>query len=366
MYIRALSTLLLTSFVLLGHAAPRIAAGEGGSYYIKSDHTLLVWGDYYEEPSNNRTPPVVAKPIAFAGLSNVTSVSAGEGHALALKEDGTVWAWGYNGDGQLGNGYSNDGTEVTPVRVRGVSGIVAIVAGFQHSLALGPDGTVWAWGNNSSGQLGDGTNIKRGDAGQIQRLSDVVAIAAGMFHTLALKKDGSVWAWGNNEDGELGDGTRTDRLRPVQVNGLTHIKAIAAGYHNSIALKDDGTVWAWGGDRRTKQASTKPRRVRGLENISAISSAGWYSLFLGSHGEVWAWGSIASGEEDEPAIDVDTPTKVTGLSDITEVAAGLWHSLALKRDGAIFAWGRNYNGALGDGSTDGHANPRKVDIDFAN
>jgi alpha-tubulin suppressor-like RCC1 family protein len=173
-------------------------------------------------------------------------VAAGQYHSLAAKGDGTVWAWGYNGNGQVGDGSTTRRT--TPVQVSGLSGVTAVAAGVSHSLALKGDGTVWAWGYNSNGQLGDGTATQRTAPVQVSGLTDVIAIAAGDTHSLALKSDGTIWTWGSNTKGQLGDGTTTERRAPVQVAGFSGGATIAGGNGHTVAAKSDGSVWAWGSD----------------------------------------------------------------------------------------------------------------------
>ncbi|NTU98722.1 RCC1 repeat-containing protein [Candidatus Falkowbacteria bacterium] len=189
----------------------------------------------------------------FAGAA---SVAAGSRHSLALKSDGTVWAWGLNSSGQLGDNTFTD--KALPVQVVGLNGVgflngVSYVSSRNtHSLALKSDGTVWAWGYNGSGQLGDNTSSNRKTPvqvigfGGVGFLSGIIAVSAGNSHSLALKSDGTVWAWGGNWVGQLGDGTMSGRYTPVQVAGLSNIVAISAGGDHSLALKSDGTVWAWG------------------------------------------------------------------------------------------------------------------------
>ena len=156
------------------------------------------------------------------------AVAAGSQHSLALKADGTVWAWGWGEFGQLGDGSATD--RWMPVQVGPLAGVIAIAAGAAHCLALKDDGTVWAWGANRSGQLGDGTTTwGRPTPVQVRGLTRVVAIAAGSTHGLALKTDGTLWAWGENYAGQLGNGTTTQQLTPVQVTGIAGIIAIAAG-----------------------------------------------------------------------------------------------------------------------------------------
>jgi alpha-tubulin suppressor-like RCC1 family protein len=346
---------------------PQIAAGQAGSYLVKRDGTLWAWGDY--NAGENAGTPAAEKenthtvPAAVAGLSGVAAISAGSGHSIALKSDGTVWTWGYNGEGQLGTRVVADSRFPTPAQVSALSDIKAVVAGDRHCLALKGDGTVWAWGNNWHGQLGDGTKNHSSSASPVTGLSDVTAIAAGLGHSLALKKDGTVWAWGYNDDGELGDAKKKARLTPFQIPGLSDVKAIAAGSHHSLALKNDGTVWMWGGDKEMGQSST-PRRLPGLTRVIAISAGGWYSLALKDDGSVWAWGSIANGDQDDKTMNevIRKPVQIKVLADVVGVAAGLWHSLAVKNDGTVWAWGRNYYGALGDGTETSRRSPVRASI----
>ena len=147
----------------------------------------------------------------------------------------TVWTWGNNFSGQLGDGTKTD--RFTRVWVRGLSGVTAIAAGYNHTVALKSDGTVWTWGQNGDGQLGDGTALYRYTPVKVSGLSSVSAIAAGDFNTVALKADGTVWVWGENYYDPLEYGTITIRLTPVQVVGLSGVTAIAAGYYHTVALK---------------------------------------------------------------------------------------------------------------------------------
>ena len=297
----------------------------------------------------------------FAGAS----VVAGRSHSLALKSDGTVWAWGNNSTGQLGDGSTTD--RWTPVQVSGLSGVIALAAGSEHSLALKSDGTVWAWGDNSNGQLGDGSTRNRFTPVQVSGLSGVIAIAGSTFHSLALKSDGTVWAWGLNWYGQLGDGSIDSRSTPVQVSGLSGVIAIAGGSDHSLALKSDGTVWAWGnndygqlGDGSKTTRST-PVQVSGLNDVIALAGGDYHSLALKSDGTVWAWGKNGYGQlGDGSTSDRLTPVQVSGLSGVIALAGGDYHSLALKRDGTVWAWGSNTYGQLGDGSTSNRFTPVQV------
>ncbi|MFL5352545.1 PKD domain-containing protein [Archangium sp.] len=292
-------------------------------------------------------------------------LDAGDDHTVMLKPDGTVWAWGYNGYGQLGDGTT--GYRGTPSQVPGLSNIISIAAGSNQTLALKQDGTVWSWGSNVNGQLGDGTSTSRASPVQVTGLSNITAISAGGVHSLALKQDGTLWAWGANGQGQLGDGTTNYRASPIKVPGLSNITALSAGYLHSLALKQDGTLWAWGynqygplGDGTTTNRSS-PVQVSGLSNIIAISAGTSHSVALKQDGTVWAWGYNSYGQlGDGTTTNRSSPVQVPGLSNIIALTAGNYHSLALKQDGNLWAWGYNVTGQLGDGTTTQRTSPVQV------
>jgi RHS repeat-associated protein len=307
--------------------------------------------------------------ISSTGDSTTIALAAGGYHSLALGSDGTVWAWGRNGSGQLGNGSTTNSS--TPVAVSNLTKVTAIAAGESHSLALKSDGTVWDWG--AGGLLGNGSSASSSVPVQVSGLTGVVAIAAGDYHSLALKADGTVWAWGSNQYGALGNGTTTNALTPVQVSGLTGVTAIAGGSLFSLAVKSDGTAWAWGynvqgqlGNGSTTNSAV-PVQVSNLSGVTAVAAAvgtgGLHGLALKSDGTVWAWGNNANGQLGNGTYaSSNTPVKVSNLTSVTAIAAGVQHSVALKSDGSVWAWGRGGFGALGINDPNGfdHNTPIQV------
>jgi len=281
------------------------------------------------------------------------SVAAGEYHSMALDDNGTVWAWGDNGSTQLADGSTINRNR--PVRGTSLSDVFAVAGGGNHTLALTGDGRVWAWGDNSNGQLGDGTFLSRAQSVPVLHLTEVTAVAAGYGHSLALKKDETVWAWGDNSSGQLGNGTTENRNSPERVSPLTEVIAIAAGQYHNLALKRDGTLWAWGangdgqlGDR-SFHTRTRPVQVSGLSHVVSVAAGGYHCLAVQSDQKVWAWGRNWEGQVgDSPYDHVTTPVPVTGLSGVNLVAAGASHSLSLKSNGTVWAWGQNDYGQLGN------------------
>ena len=279
-------------------------------------------------------------PLIVSDLLNTNRISSGYYHSLSVRTDGTVWAWGNNYSGQLGTG-NNESTDF-PVQVLSLTGAVDIACGEWGSVALKEDGTVWQWGffgtiPNPSNGPPDGLKIPT----KVVGLSDVIAVSAGAYHAVALKSDGTVWAWGSNVGGMLGDGTTIDRDVPVQVVGLENIIAITF----CLVLKSDGTVWRWG------HCCFPAQQLSGLYDVTAISS-GTHSLAIKKDGSLWAWGDNRNGQlGDGTTEDTDDPVQVLNLSNVIAASAGDSFSVAATGDGRVWACGANFWGQLGDGTT---------------
>jgi alpha-tubulin suppressor-like RCC1 family protein len=225
----------------------------------------------------------------------------------------------------------------------------SLAAGHAFSLALQTDGTVWAWGANEAGQLGDGSNTPSGLPVRVRGLEGVEMIAAGAYFGLARKADGSVWAWGADEYGQLGQGTPSPgRNAPVPVARLSRITTIAAGSYHALAVDASGTVWAWGANwfdelggsfdetcvhaGQQHPCSSVARPVGGLERpIARVAAGEFHSLGLASDGTVWAWGRNADGELGDGTRESSrVPVQVRGLAGEAAIAAGGRHSLAAR------------------------------------
>lgn len=295
---------------------------------------------------------------AESSFKTTPMIATGDEFSLALKENGTVWSWGYNSYGQLG-----DGTKTTrrqAVQVYNLDRVINITSGYYHSVVLKDDGAVWTWGRNVYGLLGTGISGDKTIPTRIN-ITDVVAIAAGSYHTIALKNDGTVWTWGYNDYGQLGDGSINSKDTPVQVLDLTNIIAITAGSYNTFALKDDGTVWSCGrnnsgqiGDGTGGSNMYKTRPVQAnISNVIAINSKSNHTIALKDNGTVWIWGSNSSGQLGNGTSATSsfepTPTQID-IIDVKEVTTGEANSFVIKNDGTVWAWGNNSSGQLGNGT----------------
>ena len=294
-------------------------------------------------------------------------ISAGGSHTVALRSDGTVWAWGFNNHGQVGDGTRTN--RRIPVRVQYLSNITAIAAGNFHTVALRNDGTVWIWGLIWDHNFTDAPTRSHTPI-QVQGLSNVTAIAAGWGYTLVLRDDGTVWILGRDLSNPFGDHSTIDHYTPIQVQGLSNITAIVAGWLHAAVLRDDGTIWAWGDnwDGRLGDGTTTnrhiPVQIQGLSNVTAIAAGYRHTVVLKNNGTVWTMGANDYGQLGNSPSDWDIyqtrPAQVQGLSDITAITAGAWHAVTLRNDGTVWAWGQNWSGQLGDDTTWSRYTPMQV------
>jgi alpha-tubulin suppressor-like RCC1 family protein len=314
--------------------------------------------------------------IAFSAPAGAENglIAAGGYHTCALAANGTVRCWGDNSSAELGVGTITQ--RLAPVQVAGLGGgIQAVAAKGAYTCALTSMGAVRCWGDNSHGQLGDGTTIQRRTPVTVTGLgSGVRAIAAANLHTCALTAAGAVLCWGDNRYGQLGDGTTTQRLTPVAVAGLgSGVNAIAAGGDHACAVTTAGAVFCWGdniagqlGDGTRAQRDT-PVLVSGLgSGVQAIALGYYHSCALSTGGAVSCWGynavgALGDGSTGDANHDRLTPVPVTGLgSGVHGIAAGYEHTCATTAAGAVLCWGWNVRGQLGDNTTTNRLTPVPV------
>ncbi len=350
-------------------ALNRIGVGNDYTMAIKSSGTLFGWGlndrgqlgDGTVISKSTPTQETTAASNWAIVAASIPFNSATLNHTAAVRADGTLWAWGDNSSGQVGDSTSGNQRSAATQENLHATNWTAVAAGDGHTVAVRSDGTLWAWGRNNAGQLGDGTFTIRTVPTQIGSATTWIAVAAGGDHTLALRSDGTLWAWGDNNFGQVGDGTSgNQRLSPVQIGTDTTWTAVAAGANHSVALRSNGTVWTWGlGTSGQLGHGNTANRLSPMQvafapanEWASIAAGSEHTVAIRSDGTLWAWGNNSSGQiGDNTGVNRTLPTQEnTGATTWAQAAAGLRHTIAVKTDGTLWAWGDNTDGELGDGT----------------
>jgi alpha-tubulin suppressor-like RCC1 family protein len=291
-----------------------------------------------------------------------TNISAGGAHTIALRDGGTLWTWGRNNNGQLGIGSSGSTIYNTPQQVGTQTNWSKISAGNSHCLALKNDNTLWAWGRNSDGQVGvDSNSSMFVSPQQIGTDNDWLMISAGDEYSFAIKTNGTLWAWGDNINGQLGDNSTEDRDAPVQIGTDNDWNWISAGTSHTLAIKKNGTLWAWGSNSdfkfgaNTPANSPIPIQIGTDSNWKIVRAARDHSIGLKTgSSNLWVWGGNTSGQlADNTNVGKDTPTEITSLGIIKTIAKGHQNTFFIKEsDNTLWSSGGNSSGQLGNGNND--------------
>lgn len=293
------------------------------------------------------------------------TIVAGYDCSIAIKKDGTLWAWGDNFYGQLGNG--TNVTSFVPIQVGTANNWKQISNGFGNTMAIKTDGTLWAWGRNNTGQLGDGTFTNKNVPVQIGTATNWKYISSGAYHSIAVKTDGTLWAWGDATYGQVGNGTISGFNVPTQIGSATNWDQVAGGFYHSLAIKTDGTLWAWGdnawgqvGDG-TNTNKLSPVQIGTATNWKQIAGGHAFSLALRTNGTLWAWGINSQAQlGDGTTTDKNTPIQIGAFTNYKQVSAGSGYGMAIKTDGTLWGWGINTTGQLGDGTTTTKFTPTQI------
>ena len=416
----------------------QVACGYLSSYAIQSDGTLWVWGRNQSGQLgiNTSTTPILS-PVQVGSLSVWTEIAGGQFHSIALQSNGTLWSWGSAGGGQLGS--SNLTTRSSPVQVGTLSNWAKISCGFNYSLALQSDGTLWSFGLNAQGQLGLGDTTNR--SSPVQVIGSRIwreSIGTSLSATVAIGSDGTLWTWGNNSRSTLGYNATSMRSDANQVGLLSswsrlpggvsgtawslvidnsntlygfgdntawrmnytqaplyygvssrwaigdgqlislptpissNVSSVSTGLQCAAFIRTDGTLWAWGlnsfsqvGIGSTLPYTLTPKISTFLPNnatsIAPIGAGQNYSISLQPNGTLWSFGRNQFGQLGlNTVIDVSSPVQIGGISTWTQIACGYVHSLAIQSNGTLWAWGNNSFGSLGLGSLTLRSSPAQV------
>jgi alpha-tubulin suppressor-like RCC1 family protein len=346
----------------------RVSAFNTGNV-VFSGAELEAWGSNDKGELGDNTVVNKSSPVQIGALTTWASVTASNDFSLSIKTDNTLWAWGYNEFGQLGLNISGLAySRSSPIQVGALTNWATVSSANNHCIATKLDGTLWTWGRNNIGQLGDGTVVNKSSPVQIGALTTWSHVSGGNVFSAAIKTDGTLWTWGFNAAGQLGQNNVINRSSPVQVGALTDWAKVSTAASACFGVKTNGTLWSWGNNSNgvlglniaAASYRSSPVQVGALTNWSSVSA--WsHALAVKTDGTLWAWGYNNSGRVgDNTTANRSSPVQVGALTTWSNVSASGNVSVALKTDKTLWAWGQNSTGSIGDGTTVSKSSPVQV------
>ena len=339
----------------------QFAAGGNQTVGLKADGKMYSWGSNIRGQLGDGTSDNRNAPVSISGGSTLwKQVSVGDRFVVAIRTDGTLWAWGYNLNGQLGDGTQVD--KLVPTQIGVAKDWYMVAAGQAHVVALKASTvagtasyTLYAWGSNYKGQLGDGTVVDKLIPTKIGT-ANWLTIAAGQTHTVGIQRNQTLWTWGDSSFGQTGNGSSSGTvLAPTQVGTMTW-SSVAAGAQHTLAINSDRTLYAWGagatgqlGNNGTSM-QTAPVPVGTANNWAQVTGGMDHSMGVRDDGTLWGWGSNREGQLGDGGTDSLQPVQIGNLTTWKSVSAGAFHTAALKADSTLWTFGRNAEGQLGIGN----------------
>ena len=340
------------------------------THALGGDGTLWQWGGNYtgqlgDSGSDNALEPNLM-PSDFTKQSGLKSHTAGGDHSLAIKQDGTLWGWGENSYGELGNG-TNDNALV-PVQIGNDTDWEKVHSANYCSFAIKSDGTLWSWGRNDSGQLGLGDTTNYNTPQQIGSDTDWDYMSGKYTHFMGVKANEDAYIWGSNSSGQIGDGTTTDVTSPTAFGSISDWRSISLGLDHTIAVKPDSTLWAWGGNLSgqfgdgTTTSTTSETQVGADNDWYEVYAGNGYSFAVKTGGNIYSTGTNGSGQLgiNSSTASFNTLQLFGTTTDWDLLYTGFRNVFGMKTDGTVWAWGDNSYGQLGDNSTTNRIEPVQV------
>ena len=326
--------------------------------------TYKVYVIAFDKAGNSRK----SNEVEFKISRQYKEVSVGDNHSLGIDSEGKLWAWGNNSDGQLGDGTTTNRT--TPVEVKSDKKFKHISAGYHNSFAIDTEGYLWAWGTSGGEHwaLGDGSTTTYKKPKQIKSDTKFVQVSAGLYYCLAIDSEGNLWGWGKNDYAQIGDGTRTSVKAPKKIFEGTQFKEISAGEYHSFAIDVNDDLWLWGFNGNSLDSDkiyiTVPTKVEENKKFKKISSVYDHNLAIDIEGNLWSWGKNDCGQLGDGTTENRTELKQIkpGIK-FNDILAAHISSYAIDIYGKIWAWGYNSGGRLGIGTyTKMETEPIQIDI----
>jgi alpha-tubulin suppressor-like RCC1 family protein len=335
-------------------------------------NSLYAWGKGSDGGLGIGINAYRSSPVQIGALTNWSKISSGQAFVsnfgVAIKTDGTLWSWGRNNQGNLGQ--NNTANLSSPVQIGSDTNWSQVSCGDYAVLAVKTNGTLWSWGSNNDGKLGlnQSSVVAKSSPTQIGSATDWYLVSAGTLASFAIKTNNTLWAWGSNGGGALGDGTSVDKSSPIQIGALTNWSRISAGNAVTFATKTDGTLWSWGagfngglGLGNTTSYSS-PKQIGALTTwATPIGGSQRYNGFaIKTDNTLWAWGINTNGQLGQNStVSFSSPVQVGG-AEWSVATSGIATTLAVKTNGTLWGWGLNSNGIIGDSSVVPKSSPVQV------
>jgi alpha-tubulin suppressor-like RCC1 family protein len=346
---------------------------------IKPNGTIYTWGNRSNGLGTlglgTATGPAILAPTQVGTATNWTSISTGKSNTFAIKSDGTLWGTGYDNYGQVGDGTFGTSHVIYTFIQIGTATDWKTTSGTRDStIGLKTNGTLWGWGFNNNGQVGDGTTTERHTPIQIGTNTNWKAITSGGSFNVALKTDGTLWAWGYNSALGVGDLSTPYFTSPLQVGTDTNWSTVVAGASHILALKNDGSLFSFGGGSNNNNSEmghglswvgpyNTPLQIGTDSNWQSVSAGFNTSYAIKTDGTLWAWGQNDLGQlGDGTTVDKGYPTQIGTDTNWASMQAGFQHCIALKTDGSLWAWGDNSMSQLGIGTTSSSLVPVQITV----